>query len=194
MQSRTQPSRPTTRKKSEDKDSKKIRSQGPTFRGQTLSRPRTKIRGGVENTRLKVKKDTKKFRGQGQGETLSRSRTKGRLTGQGGRAIARLPGNSTEWNTFFPEFRWRPALRCTPESNYWRGCRCKPYSNYWGDTVKLLGGYSQIVGEYISPRVSEPLGFEAQAKAKDFKMCPRGLHLWQKCSRPSRQGWRTQIF
>ena len=19
----------------------------------------------------------------------------------------------------FPEFRWRPALRCTPESNYW---------------------------------------------------------------------------
>ena len=30
-------------------------------------------------------------------------------------------------NTFFPEFQWRPALRCTPESNY------------WGDTVKVLG-------------------------------------------------------
>ena len=25
-----------------------------------------------------------------------------------------------KWNTFFPEFKCRPALRCTPESNYWR--------------------------------------------------------------------------
>ena len=46
---------------------------------------------------------------------------------------------ATTRNTFFPEFRWRSALRCTPESNYWRGCRCRPYSNYWG-------GYSQIIG------------------------------------------------
>ena len=22
---------------------------------------------------------------------------------------------------FFPEFKWTPALRCTPESNYWGG-------------------------------------------------------------------------
>ena len=28
---------------------------------------------------------------------------------------------------------WKPALRWTPESNYWRGCRWRPYSNYWGD-------------------------------------------------------------
>ena len=40
---------------------------------------------------------------------------------------------------FFPEFKYTPTLRCTPESNYWGGCRCRPYSNYWGDTVKLLG-------------------------------------------------------
>ena len=34
-------------------------------------------RGGVEDTRLEAKtKDTKKFRGQGQGQTLSRPRTK----------------------------------------------------------------------------------------------------------------------
>ena len=35
-------------------------------------------------------------------------------------------------NFFFPEFKWTPALRCTPESNYWGGCRCRPYSNYCG--------------------------------------------------------------
>ena len=35
------------------------------------------IRGAVEDTRLEAKaKDTKKFRGQGQGQTLSRPRTK----------------------------------------------------------------------------------------------------------------------
>ena len=37
------------------------------------------IRGGVEDTRLEAKakaKDTKKFRGQGQGQTLLRPRTK----------------------------------------------------------------------------------------------------------------------
>ena len=53
---------------------------------------------------------------------------------------------------FFPEFKWTPTFRCTPESNYWRGCRCRPYSNYWGDTVKLLG---QIYPP--PPRVSAPL-------------------------------------
>ena len=50
-------------------------------------------------------------------------------------------GFSPKMKHFFPEFKYRPALRCTPESNYWRGCRWRPYSNYWGDTVKLLGGY-----------------------------------------------------
>ena len=38
-------------------------------------------------------------------------------------------------NTFFPEFKWTPTLRCTPESNYWGGCRCRPYSNYWGGDI-----------------------------------------------------------
>ena len=43
MESRTQGSRPRprTQKKSEAKDTRKIRGQGQPFRGQTLSRPRT---------------------------------------------------------------------------------------------------------------------------------------------------------
>ena len=52
---------------------------------------------------------------------------------------------------FFPEFKWTPTLRCTPESIYWEGCRCIPYSTQTtdGDTAKLLG-------EYILP---SPPGF-----------------------------------
>ena len=36
----------------------------------------------------------------------------------------------------FPEFKWRPALRCTPESNY------------WGDANV---DHTQIIGGYIPP-------------------------------------------
>ena len=59
-------------------------------------------------------------------------------------------GLHQKWNNFFPEFKWTPALRCTPESNYWGECRCRPYSNYWGDTPKLFG-------EIYPPWVSAPL-------------------------------------
>ena len=37
-------------------------------------------------------------------------------------------------------------------SNYWEGCRSGPFSN-----LKLLGGYSQIIGGMYPPRVSAPL-------------------------------------
>ena len=49
-------------------------------------------------------------------------------------------------HNFFPRFKWRLALRCTPESNYWRGCRWRPYT-------QIIGGI------YILhlPRVSAPL-------------------------------------
>ena len=55
-----------------------------------------------------------------------------------------------KWNTFFPDFKWTPTLRCTPKSNYWGRCRSRPYSNYWV-------GYSQIVEGYIPP--PSPSGF-----------------------------------
>ena len=70
-------------------------------------------------------------------------------------------GFHLKWNSFFPEFKWTPTLRCTPELNYWGGCRCRPYSNYWG-------GYSQIIGGIYPPRVSAPL-LEAQARDQGHK-------------------------
>ena len=53
--------------------------------------------------------------------------------------------------TFFPKVKWTPTLRCTPESNYWRGCRCRPNLNYWGKYSQIIGGI------YPSPRVLAPL-------------------------------------
>ena len=44
-----------------------------------------------------------------------------------------------KWNTFFPELKWRLALRCTPESNYIGGDADEDHTQiFWGDTVKLL--------------------------------------------------------
>ena len=51
---------------------------------------------------------------------------------------------------FFSEFKYRSALRCTPELNYWRECKGRPYSNYWGL-------YSHIIGGMYPPRVSASL-------------------------------------
>ena len=47
-------------------------------------------------------------------------------------------------NTFFFEFKWRPALRCTPESNY------------WGDADV---DHSQIIGGLYPPYLPHPPGF-----------------------------------
>ena len=41
---------------------------------------------------------------------------------------------------FFPEFKWRPALICRPESNYWGDADVDHTQIIGGDTVKLLGG------------------------------------------------------
>ena len=50
-------------------------------------------------------------------------------------------GSNQKWNTFFPEFKWTPTLRCTPESNYWGWDADVDHTQtIGGDTVKLLGG------------------------------------------------------
>ena len=61
-------------------------------------------------------------------------------------------GLHQRWNTFFPEFKWTPTLRCTPESNYWGDADVDHTQTIGGDTVNLLGDISP------PPRVSAPLG------------------------------------
>ena len=64
-----------------------------------------------------------------------------------------------EKESFFPEFKWTPTPRCTPESNYWGGCRCTPYSTQitGGDTAKLLRG---IYPPIPPPGFGTPVGNE----------------------------------
>ena len=50
----------------------------------------------------------------------------------------------------FPKLLWRPAVKCTPKSNYWGDADADYTQIIGGDTVKLLEGY-------ISP--SPPPGF-----------------------------------
>ena len=59
---------------------------------------------------------------------------------------------------FFPEFKRRPALRCTPESYYWGDADIDhtqiigEYSPIiGGNTVKLLGGYIPIPPGFGTP-------------------------------------------
>ena len=58
---------------------------------------------------------------------------------------------------FFPKFKWRPALRCTPESNFWRGCADEDHTQIiGGNTVKLLGGiYPPIPPGFGTPDYSD---------------------------------------
>ena len=61
---------------------------------------------------------------------------------------------------FSPEFKWRPALRCTPESNYWGEADVDHTLIIGGrDTVKIIGGY-------VPPWVSAPL---LKAKDQDYR-------------------------
>ena len=67
-------------------------------------------------------------------------------------------GLHQKWNTFFSKFKWRSALRCTPESNYWRGGADV-------DHTQIIGGIqSNYWGECIPPfhRVSTPLAIPGQ--------------------------------
>ena len=62
-------------------------------------------------------------------------------------------GLHQKWNTFFPKFKWRPAVRWTPESNYWGNADVDHTQIIGVDTVRLSGGiYSPH-----SLRVSAPL-------------------------------------
>ena len=57
---------------------------------------------------------------------------------------------------FFPEFKGRPALRRTPESNYWGDADIDHTQIIGGIQSNYWGGYSQIIGGYIPPGFGTP--------------------------------------
>ena len=58
---------------------------------------------------------------------------------------------------FFPEFKWTPTLRCTPESNYWRDADVDHtqtiggiQSNYWGRYIpRSPPGFGTPIGDEV---------------------------------------------
>ena len=138
-------------------------------------------RGGVEDTRLEAKaKDTKKIRGQGQGQpfrgqTLSRPRT-GMLE-----AKAKDQGHkrkcSPKKKVFTKIFQAISTKKRFPK----RFSSASQNFNNSKNTAVLEPRTGQFSRTWSLEAKAKDLTFEA--KAKDFKMCPRGqgrprgLHL-----------------
>ena len=136
-------------------------------------------RGGVEDTRLEAKakaKDTKKIRGQGQGQPfrgqkLSRPRTgmleaKAKDQGHKAQVLSKKKKKKVFTKIFqaistkkrFPKnFSTAPQNFNFPKNSAVLEPRTGQFSRTWGLEAK-----------------AKDLTFEAKAKAKDFKICPRG--------------------
>ena len=147
-------------------------------------------RGGVEDTRLEAKaKDTKKIRGQGQGQpfggqTLSRPRTgmlEAKAKNQGHKRKCSPKKKKRSSQKFFKRF---------PRKNVFQKFFQALHKRLTIQKIVLSSsqGQANFRGlEASRPRTrTKDLTFET--KAKDFKMCPRGrprgqgrprgLHLW----------------
>ena len=120
-------------------------------------------RGGVEDTRLEAK-DTKKIQGQGQpfrGQTLSRPRTKDTS------ASALQKKKKKKKKVFTKIFQAIPTKKRFP----------KIFSSA---PQNFNNSKNSAVLEPRTGQFSRTWGLEAKDltfEAKDFKMCPRGLHL-----------------
>ena len=137
-------------------------------------------RGGVEDTRLEAKaKDTKKIRGQGQGQpfrgqTLSRPRTgmleaKAKDQGHKAQVLSKKKKKKKVFTKIFQaistkkrfpkNFSTAPQNFNFPKNSAVLEPRTGQFSRTWGLEAKAK---------------AKDLTFEAKAKAKDFKICPRG--------------------
>ena len=79
-----------------------------------------------------------------------KAKNKKKVFARNGTHFSPISGEDRKWNTSFPRHQWTPALRCTPESNYWGDADVAIHTNHWR-------GYSQIIKGDISPPLSAPL-------------------------------------
>ena len=148
-----------------------------------------KIRGGVEDTRLEAKaKDTKKIRGQGQeqpfrGQTLSRPRTGMFEAKDQGHKRKCSPKKKGLHKTFLSDLKKK-------KRSSQKFFKRSPQKNVFQKIFQALHKILTIQKTVLSSSRGQAnfRGLEAtakdltfEAKAKDFKMCPRGLHLWLRC-------------
>ena len=159
----------------------------------------TITRGGVEDTRLEAKakaKDTKKIRGQGQGQpfrgqTLSRPRTgmlEAKAKDQGHRAqvLSKKKKKKKDFTKIFQAISKKKKVF----TKIFQAISTKKRfpKNFSSAPQNFNIPKNRAVLEPRTGQFSRTWGLEAKAKAKDFKMCPRGrprgqgrprgLHLW----------------
>ena len=141
----------------------------------------TTIRGGVEDTRLEAKaKDTKKNRGQGQpfrGQTLSRPRT----------GMLEAKAKDTSASAFQNHKNFLGDLKKKKKKVFTKiflavSTKKRFPKNFSSASQNFSNSKNTAVLEPRTGQFSRTWGLEA--KAKDFKICPRGqgrprgLHLW----------------
>ena len=160
-------------------------------------------RGGVEDTRLEAKaKDTKKIRGQGQpfrGQTLSRPRT-GMLEAKDQGHKAQVPSKKKKKKGLHKNFsgdlqkkKKKKKKKRSSQKFFKRSSLKNVFQKIFQALHKILTFQTIVLSS--SRGQANFRGLEAkakdltfEAKAKDFKICPRGrprgqgrprgLHLW----------------
>ena len=155
-------------------------------------------RGGVEDTRLEAKakaKDTKKIRGQGQGQpfrgqTLSRPRTgmleaKAKDQGHKAQVLSKKKKKKKKKKKVFTKIFQAISTKKRFPKNF---STAPQNFNFPKNSAVLEPRTGQFSRTWGLEAKAKDLTFEAKAKAKDFKICPRGrprgqgrprgLHLW----------------
>ena len=160
-------------------------------------------RGGVEDTRLEAKaKDTKKIRGQGQGQpfwgqTLSRPRT-GMLEAKAKDQVLSKKKKKGLHKNFSGDLQKKKKKKKKVFTKMFQAISTKKrFPKNFSSTPQNFNNskYSAVL-EPRTGQFSRTWGLEA--KAKDFKMCPRGLHLWfaqpNRESNPGEEGWELSML
>ena len=144
------------------------------------------IRGGVEDTRLEAKaKDTKKIRGQGQGQsfrgqTLSRPRTgmlEAKAKDQGHKAqVLSKKKKKKVFTKIFQAISQKKKKKKVFTKIFQAISTKKRFPNNFSSAPQNFNIPKNRA--ILEPRTGQFLRtWGLEAKAKDFKMCPRRLHL-----------------
>ena len=143
-------------------------------------------RGGVEDTRLEAKaKDTKKIQGQGQpfrGQTLSRPRTgmlEAKAKDQGHKRKCSPKKKKGLYKIFFRRSPKKKKKKVFTKIFQAISTKKRFPKNFSSAPQNFNNSKNSVVLEPRTGQFSRASGLEAkdltfEAKAKDFKMCPRG--------------------
>ena len=86
---------------------------------------------------------------------------------------------------------FKKYFRRSPKEKFQAFSKKRSSKNFSGDLQNLNNSKSSAVLEPRTGQYSRTGGFEGMAK--DFKMCPRGIHLWQAVHSPLNKKMKKMI-